>query len=170
MPRRRRPAAARSALVVRWFGWWVLSMALWLLFTSTVNASEAIAGVGASCVVATLAELARRRAGFACRLKAAWVLLAWRIPLAIVTDTVLVLHALASHVTGRRRVRGTVHALPFRHGGPSASSAARRALATAGITMTPNTFVIGIDDERDEILVHQLVSRPGSVAKLLGRP
>jgi hypothetical protein len=35
-------------------------MALWLLFTSTINASEAIGGIGASCVAATLAEVTRR--------------------------------------------------------------------------------------------------------------
>src|SRR5436309_961643 len=37
-----------AAHVPAWLGWWVLSMLLWLLLTSTVNGSEAIAGFGSS--------------------------------------------------------------------------------------------------------------------------
>jgi len=145
-------------------------MLLWLLLTSTVNASEAIGGAGASCVAATVAEMTRRRAPLRFAPRARWLVASWRIPVQIVTDTFLVYRALLWHLTGRRRVRGAQRAVPFRHGpqdDPRAS--ARRALAIVGVSMTPNTFVIGIDPERDELLAHQLVAHAGSVSRLLGR-
>jgi hypothetical protein len=72
------------------------------------------------------------------------------------TDTFVVYGALGQHVTSRKRVRGTLRAVPFEHGrSDDPRQSARRALATIGVSMTPNTFVIGVDPDRDELLVHQ---------------
>jgi multisubunit Na+/H+ antiporter MnhE subunit len=145
-------------------------MLLWLLFTSTVNASEALAGFGASAIAATTAEVVRanRRFVFSPRLR--WMALAWRIPLQILKDTWIVFRVLARHVSGRKRVRGTWQAVPFRHGPEDdPHNAARRALATVATTMSPNTVAVGIDPDRDEILLHQLEASPQDVERLLGQ-
>jgi len=168
VPKRRNLTALRGHALA-WLGWWVLSMLLWLLFTSTVNASEAIAGFGSSAVAATAAEIVRanRRFLFAPRLR--WIAPAWRIPIQIARDTWIVFRVLANHVTGRKRVRGTWQAVPFEHGGErSGRSSARRALATIGVTMSPNSYVVGIDPERDELMFHQLEPAPEDVQRLLG--
>jgi multisubunit Na+/H+ antiporter MnhE subunit len=145
-------------------------MLLWLLLTSTINGSEAIGGVGASCVAATLAELARRRGVMRFAPRARWLGFAAQVPVQIVTDTILVYGALLRHVSGQRRARGTLRAVPFAYGREgSPRDSARRALAIVGISMTPNTFVIGVDPDSHELLVHQLVPRPDSVPRLLGR-
>lgn len=158
-----------ARVVGPWLGWWALAMLLWLALTSTVNASEAIGGVGASCVAATFAEVTRRKASIGFWPRRRWLLRAWRIPVQVLTDTVLVYRALFLHLTRRRRVRGTLRAVPLPHGAPDdARRSARGALVTVGVSMTPNTFVIGIDPEKDEMLVHQLVARPASVPDLLG--
>jgi multisubunit Na+/H+ antiporter MnhE subunit len=76
---------------------------------------------------------------------------------AILAETVLVTKVLALHDTGRKRVRGSVWAVPFRHGGQAdPEGAARRALATNAVMMTPNSVVIGIDPDDDVMLIHQL--------------
>ena len=61
-------------------------------------------------------------------------------------------------------------AVPFAHG-PSADpgAAARRALATAGVSASPNTYVVGIDTRRDELLAHQLVPDLAGLERTLGR-
>ncbi|MDP9344039.1 MAG: hypothetical protein M3Q23_18495 [Actinomycetota bacterium] len=41
--------------------WWVLSMLLWLLFTSTVAPSDAIVGMCASLITAAAGEMVRTR-------------------------------------------------------------------------------------------------------------
>src|SRR6185312_389145 len=57
----------------------------------------------------------------------------------------------------RRPARGRVRAIPFRHGGDSPDGVGRRALAEGLGSFAPNTIVIGVDDERNLLLVHQLV-------------
>jgi multisubunit Na+/H+ antiporter MnhE subunit len=153
-----------------WLGWWALSMTLWLLLTSTVAGSEAVVGAGASAIAATFAELTREQVSPRFRPRPRWVADARRLPWQIVSDTVLVFVALWGEITGTRRVRGSLREVPFHHGGdrdPRAS--ARRALAEIGVTTTPNTIALGVDPERDALLVHELVRRPGAVERLLGR-
>ena len=53
--------------IFAWLAWWVLSEILWLLFTSTVNASENIVGLGSSTIAATAAEIIRANRAFVTR-------------------------------------------------------------------------------------------------------
>jgi multisubunit Na+/H+ antiporter MnhE subunit len=92
------------------------------------------------------------------------------VPVLIAGDSWRSFGILLGHMSGRRRMRGTLRAVPFRHGGESPQDDARRAVATVGITMTPNTIVIGFDQEKDEIIVHQLWADSRSVSRLLGGP
>jgi hypothetical protein len=60
-------------------------------------------------------------------------------------------------------------AVPFPHGpGDDPEAAARRALATVGLSVAPNTVVVGIDAATDELLVHQLVPDPAGLARGVG--
>ena len=153
-----------------WLGWWVLSMLLWLLFTSTLNRAEAVVGVGASMIAATAAEVARAKTAFGFRPRLRWFRHTVRLPWSIVKDTWTVFAVLAAHATGRRRVRGQLRAVRFHHGRPGDPVAsARRALVTAGVTMSPNTIVVGVDPDRDDLLVHQLSAAPDDLEELLGR-
>jgi hypothetical protein len=81
-----------------------------------------------------------------------------QVPVHIVTETVQLIVVLVRHATGRKRVRGAFVAVPFEHGpDDDPEAAARRALATVGLSLAPNTVVVGIDGRRDELLTHQLV-------------
>jgi multisubunit Na+/H+ antiporter MnhE subunit len=145
-------------------------MVLWLLLTSTVNAAEALVGFGASAIAATATELVRSNRGFGFRPRLLWVRLALGLPVRIARDTVTVFRVLLLHVTGRKRVRGSWHAVPFRHGRDGdARDTARRGLVTIAVTTSPNSLVLEIDPERDELVVHQLVSAPEDVERMLGR-
>jgi hypothetical protein len=81
-----------------------------------------------------------------------------------------VFRVLVLHVTGRRRVRGTWHAVPLRHGREgNPRDAARRALAIAAVSVSPNSVVVGVDPDRDELVFHQLSSSPQEIETTLGR-
>ena len=162
----------RADLRIPWFwlGWWAVAMVTWLLVTSTIAGSEAIVGVGASAIAATFAELVRTNVSPKFRPRARWLWKARRLPWRMVSDTALVMASLWGHVTRTRQARGSFRAIPFRHGDPEdPTDVARRALAEIGVSLTPNTVVVGIDPSRDLLLVHELVQRPGSVDLLLGR-
>ena len=47
-------------------------------------------------------------------------------------------------------------------------AAARRALATVGISVSPNTYVVGFDAGRDEVLAHQLAPDVDGLERSLG--
>ncbi len=64
--------------------------------------------------------------------------------------------ALWKAATGQTRPIGVLTELPFSPGGQDPESAARRALVVAGVSTAPNTIALGIDSERETLLVHQL--------------
>ena len=64
----------------------------------------------------------------------------------------------------RRRpdeMQGVITHVPFRFGGAGADDAGRRAVVVSAVSLAPNGFVVGMDDERNELIVHQLV--PGAI-------
>ena len=76
-----------------------------------------------------------------------------RIPV----DIVWVSAATVAQLFSPRMPRGAMRAIPFRHGDTDdRSDMGRRALAEAVGSLAPNTIVIGIDEEHDLLLAHQL--------------
>jgi hypothetical protein len=60
--------------------------------------------------------------------------------------------------------------VPFRHGRPDdRRDIAGRAAATAALSLPPNSIVIGVDADLDEIMVHQLVPDAEALDRLLGQ-
>jgi multisubunit Na+/H+ antiporter MnhE subunit len=167
MPSMSSSARALRAHLGPWLLWWVGSMLLWLLLTSTIDKAEAVVGSGASIVAATAAEAVRSSGPFGFRPRASWLVRAWRIPIRIATETGQAFLVLWNHLTRRRRVRGAYRVIPFRHGGTGPTDGARRAVATIAVSVSPNTFVIGFDREDDVMLVHQLKPDPGQAKTLL---
>jgi hypothetical protein len=131
---------------------WVGLLAAWVLYTTTLDPLEVIAGGIAAGfgVVATMLVRAQRLVRFAPR--AAWLRPAWRLPGRVVTDSWRVLSAVVGHLAGRRST-GAFRTEPF-PGGSGARAAARRALATAGWSLPPGSYVVGFDEDRDVVLLH----------------
>lgn len=153
-----------------WLAWAAGSMALWMLLTSTVDRPELIVGAGVSVVATVVVDAVQDREAFGFRPRLRWVRFAAGIPWRIVADTVSLTGVLIRHATGRRRVRGAFVAAPFPHGAEGdPEAAARRALATVGISVTPNTYVVGFDARRDEMLAHQLAPDVEQLERSLGR-
>jgi multisubunit Na+/H+ antiporter MnhE subunit len=147
-------------------------MAAWLLLTTTTDPLEMAAGAIAAAIAATVAELVRIQDLQAIRVRPRWLLRARVLPRFALADTSTLFAALWRHLLFRRPVKGAFLALPFDPGDEDDPYAAgRRALITAAITITPNTYVVGIDAGRKLILVHQLVPAPRSRAgrEILGR-
>jgi multisubunit Na+/H+ antiporter MnhE subunit len=168
----RRPHGARTPphRAAHWLGWLAASMVLWLLLTTTFDWQEELVGFVASALAATVVHAVRTWGPFAFRPRVRWIRHAVALPSRIVVETATVFAALVRHATGRKRVRGSWAVVPLRHGPPAEpEAAARRALATAGISVSPNTYVVGVDAGRDEMLIHQLVSDEATRRRLGGR-
>jgi multisubunit Na+/H+ antiporter MnhE subunit len=154
-----------------WMCWWVAFVVTWLLLVGTLERNEILAGVGAGAVAATVAELVRVQDYRRFRPRAKWLFRAARLPAHVFADSLLVFRVLYRRLFTADRRGGAFRACRLDPGGDDAQSAARRALIVASLSLAPNTYVVGIDEEEGLILVHQLVPSRHERARadILGR-
>jgi hypothetical protein len=162
MGARRAEAVATAAA---WLGWWLALFAVYLALVDTRQYPELVLGSVVAAVGATAALAIRAarplRASFDPALLRLVPAAAW----SLVADSALVIGFLARRVAGRRR-RGRFRTARFRAGGDGPTDVTRRALTESLGSLGSNTIVIGIDRERDLVLVHQLVERDGDLDPL----
>jgi multisubunit Na+/H+ antiporter MnhE subunit len=144
-----------------WIAWYLALVALWLAFVDTFAPEEVLLGLVAAAVAATAADLVRAQDLVRFRLELRWLRDLGQLPGQVLRDCWLLATALWRHCTGRP-VRGAFRTLPFPTERDDASSAARRALVTGAVSLTPNTYVVGIEGDEGVAVVHQLVPEPGS--------
>ena len=80
----------------------------------------------------------------------------WREPWWILNGTAVIFWALLRRATAGKQPDSIFRLLDFDAGGNSGRACARRALALILTTLPPNSVVIGIDQEKDSMFVHQL--------------
>ena len=146
-------------LAALWTGWWLALTVLWVLLVGTVERSEVIAGAVAAAVAATAATSVLAPPGGRFRPRTRWLVSLGGLPWVTVRDTASLFAALWRHLVLRRPVEGRFRAVHFAWDGHGPRAVARRALAKAAGSLAPNTYVVGIDEDEDVILVHQLVPR-----------
>jgi multisubunit Na+/H+ antiporter MnhE subunit len=137
-----------------WIAWYLPLVVLWLAFVDTLATAEVVLGLVAAAVAATAAELVRDQDLVRFRLKVRWLRDLYRLPGQVLADSRVLAMALWRQLTGRP-VHGGFRALRFPIDRDDARSAGRRALATGFVSLTPNTYVVGIEED-GVLLVHQL--------------
>ncbi|HLH30954.1 MAG TPA: hypothetical protein VKY31_07100 [Terriglobia bacterium] len=152
-----------------WLVQFLLMVALWFAFVAKTELAEALIGIGAAALAATADAAVRRSRIAKFRPKPAWLLEAWRLPGDILRDTILVFKALLRQLILHKKPQNILRSIPFDSGGHSARSSARRALALFFTTISPNFIVIGIDNDKNSMLIHQVEpSEVSEVTKRLG--
>lgn len=137
--------------------------AFYVLLVDTVAPPEMYAGAVACTLAAIGCELARRNGLGAGAVRRGWVARGWRAVARLPADVFWVSIAAVAQLVSPARSRGVLRAVRFDHGpADDPADLGRRALAEALGSFTPNTIVIGIDQERNLILVHQLRRSGGS--------
>jgi multisubunit Na+/H+ antiporter MnhE subunit len=154
-------------VVTAWLAVWLACFALWLLLTSTVDHTELLTGAGVAAIAATIFEVVREHGAPRARPRWRWLTPAPIIPLLVMRDTGVVFAELVRQLRGGRRRPGRLQVLPLPDIGDEAERSARHLFVTIGVALSPNTYIIGFEPDRNEMLVHQLVpKRPGSVDEL----
>jgi multisubunit Na+/H+ antiporter MnhE subunit len=143
-----------------WIAWYVPLVILWLAFVNTLAVAEVALGLVAAAVAATASELVRSQDLVRFRMDPRWLRGLHRLPWQVLRDCWVLAVALWRRCAGRP-VHGAFRALPFPVERDDARSAARRALVTGTVSLTPNTYVVGCEGD-GVILLHQLVPEPGS--------
>ena len=142
-------------------GWWVFLFLLWMALVLTQAVPEVIAGVAVAAIGAVAAEVVRR-SRFVDLLP--WGLLPRRplsVAWAVLADCWLLTVALWRQLRDREENVGVFRGIAFDAGADDDPRAAtRRAAVTAVVSLAPNTYVVGIDREHHNMLVHELVPGP----------
>jgi multisubunit Na+/H+ antiporter MnhE subunit len=143
-------------------------LGLWMLFVSSTQLAEFAAGIGAAALGAVGDGLVKSKgfAKFRPRVKWLW-LFAWE-PWYVLRGSAAILWALARRLVGKRS-QALFRVVPFRSGRDDSESAARRALAVAEVSISPDTIVVGIDLDREFMLLHLIAPAPTpKLARRLG--
>src|SRR5579875_489004 len=156
------PLARRAG---SWLVWWVLLMGFWVAVDDNIGLAELGAGAAAAAMGAFLAELAGHQAATRFRMRIEWLVPAYRLPAQVLTDTFIVFRALWRRVVHGEQPASGFRELPVRFGDDSDEDVTRRVLLVGANSLAPNTVVLGIDEDRDAMLVHQLVVNRGRAAE-----
>jgi multisubunit Na+/H+ antiporter MnhE subunit len=139
-----------------WIAWYLPLVVLWLAFVDTLALAEVVVGLVAAAVAATAAEVVRDQDLVRFRIRLSWLRDLYRLPGQVLADSRVLTVALWRQLTGRP-MQGRFRALPFPIDQDAARSAGRRALVTGFVSLTPNAYVVGIEDD-GVLLIHQLGS------------
>jgi multisubunit Na+/H+ antiporter MnhE subunit len=137
-----------------WIAWYLPLVVLWLAFVDTLATGEVVLGLVAAAIAATAAEVVRDQDLVRFRLKVSWLRDLYVLPGQVLADSRVLAVALWRRLTGRP-VHGAFRALPFPIDRDEALSAGRRALVTGFVSLTPNAYVVGVEDD-GILLIHQL--------------
>jgi multisubunit Na+/H+ antiporter MnhE subunit len=148
-----------------WIVWWVILMSFWVILDDSIALDELLAGAGAAALAATLAELVGHQASTRFRMRAGWMAPALSLPGQVARDTVIVFAALWRRLAHGEQPPSGFREIPTRFGDDSDEGVTRRVLLVGGRSVAPNTFVLGIDRERNVMVVHQLVVNEGKPAR-----
>ena len=143
--------------LVPWLVAWVALWWLWMLLAGEWNHYEWIAAAGAATVAATIGEVARTRADVSAHVPSRWLARGWTALLMVVVDFAILVWALVKSALRREVVRGSFRAHEFPAGGDDAESVGMRTWVNLLANYSPNAYVVDIDQERQLVLLHDLV-------------
>lgn len=166
---------ARWVRHVRSAGWTLAVLALaflaWLAFTGTTSSAELLLGAASSLFCAAASLLTWQAMGISIAVNLPDLLRIWRVPFTVNRDAWIITVVLVKDLLGISRAASHLCAVPFeRRSGRRARL--RRVLITAYTSISPNSIVIGIDEEQHLVLFHQLARTPISktMQRLGARP
>jgi multisubunit Na+/H+ antiporter MnhE subunit len=135
--------------------------ALWVLFAGSVRVSDLLAALLVGVLAAVGGALLPRQAGHQHRGARLWVRHLPRMLVGAVVDCWTLTVELGRTLRGKPP-RSRLRAVPFEVGTDAADDVGRRVLTTVGLTLQPNSIVLGFDADRGVVLVHELVPTEGS--------
>jgi hypothetical protein len=160
-PRERPPAGSLGRRAAGWLAWWIPLMSLWVALDDSLATDQLLVGAAAAAIAAVLAETACHQAAFRAGPPGwlGWLLPALRLPGQVAVDTVTVYHALWRKLAHGEDPRSGFAEERVRMGRNELEGTLSRTLVIGGRSLAPNTFVLGIDTERQVMVLHRLVGQ-----------
>lgn len=142
----------------------IVMAAEWILLVAGTRRDEMIVGALSVIAAALFLQFVYRAEHQTLDVRLKDLAACWRIPWYILSDTWVVTKVLLLDLLGIKRASSFYRVCGFKTAKYDPLLAARRVLATAYTTVTPNSIVIGIDYEQSRMLFHQL--QRSSISKM----
>jgi len=148
--------------VISFFTWWFAISVFWISLTGIKDYTEILFGLGIAILPGLLQNfISARGLLFFLPGKIHFSSAIIKLPLNLIKDNYLVLRALIlERIIRNIKVRGNFKVLKFQVSDKESEVITRSAVYTYGISLIPNTYVIGIDKKKGTILIHELVTHP----------
>ena len=146
--------------VVPWLAWWLALFWLWMLLVGQWNREQLAAAAIGATLAATLAEFARVRTGFAAKLAFRDVRVLPKALAMVFVDFGILAWALLVSLARRRVVRGEF--VSREAAGVVARGVGPRAWTVLVSAYSPNAYVVDLDPETRQVLLHDLVRHRAS--------
>lgn len=138
---------------------WLGLIATWFLFVYQISAEEAVAGVLASAVTVFSLHRTLKAASLRATFGFPWLSTLTAIPAATLSGLRMLLSSLGRHARGFPS-ESVWQEISFDAKGDEEEQGGRRSLVVLLLTLTPNSYVVGIDDDTHQMLVHSLENTP----------
>jgi multisubunit Na+/H+ antiporter MnhE subunit len=135
--------------------WSVVLVLVWVASLTVLTWQEFAVAAAVAIPVATVATMARRALAGRWRIRATWLRPLWRLPGAVLTETVTVWRAAFRRMPGRMR--------ELRLG--EERSQARQAIAVPLLSASPGTVVTGVDTEANVARLHGFSDAAGAMER-----
>jgi multisubunit Na+/H+ antiporter MnhE subunit len=132
-----------------------LSATFYLLLIDTVSAPELYVLAGVALLATVAFDITREQGFTEAAIRIEWLLRAWRPVVRVPVQIAIVCREAIAQLLSPKAARGGFRAIPFR-GGEDERDHGRRALTESLGSLAPNTIVLGVDPDRELLLVHQL--------------
>jgi multisubunit Na+/H+ antiporter MnhE subunit len=151
-------AGRRHRALRFWLVWWVVCMGLWMLLVFNTQPAEIVLGAVAAALAATGATLVRSRGYIPFSPDLRWSRALLGLPRAVLVDTWRLTMLLVARFLRRRPIQGSFRIVHFACGPrDDPRDQARVAISQWLGGVSPNTYVLGVDERRKVALVHQLI-------------
>lgn len=141
--------------MLRLLGTLLGSAAFWVLFVSDVKPEDMIVGAVCTLLTVVFSYYITRNSSVAIDLRLTDVVQMWRMPAYLMTGSWEIVKVLFMDLFRVAPAESLFRAAPFENL-ETALGNARRVLAVAYTTATPNFIVVGIDTKTGGMLFHQL--------------
>lgn len=138
---------------------WVCFIGLWFVFVYQLSLIELIAGAAVAAVTIAALEISLQAVPLRFQPKPAWLLCTFKLPATVVRDMAILVRALARLMAGKK-IPARFQVTHFRGIGEDPRANAKRVLAVAFTTVSPNSVVVGIDRKSGLVLFHELEATP----------
>jgi multisubunit Na+/H+ antiporter MnhE subunit len=143
--------------------WWALLFLFWLVITGSYVLPELLAGLAAALLCTLLVELSGISSLLRFKISRTWLHPVFQLPGQVIRDCWLLGVYLVKSIRRPSAAGGRFRAVSFQNGGNNPYGVTRRAFVTAVTSLSPNSYVIGIDEDENLLLLHEIVPTPEEI-------